>query len=67
MANKLKFHVGNVATFLKLDDGNGWGYGWCYGWSNSNGDGWGYGWSYGESEGYYKVKGRQLVSNDEET
>jgi len=69
---ELKFHVGNVATFLKYGYKNGWGYNNDFvlscGDSYNNGDGSGraYGASdgdkgYGNNINYYKVKDRTLV------
>jgi len=52
---KLKFHIGNVAVFLKFGYGAGWGWG--------SGSGYGYGdiWGDGSSSIGYKVKDRTLV------
>jgi len=63
----LKFHVGNVATFLKLGYSDGWGYGNAYGHSNALGFSWGNvsGNGYGYGDGYYRYKDRQLVGDGE--
>jgi len=60
---ELKFHVGNVTAFLKFGwiygDGEGCGYGHNYGYYYGGGDGF--------SDGYYKIKDRQLVGDNEKT
>jgi len=71
---RLKIHVGNVTTFLKLDHGwgNGFGRGYAYGarykfscgiyYNCFDGDG------FGDGFGYYKTKNKVLVEeeNDDE-
>jgi len=71
---ELKFHVGNVTAFLKIPyyygSRYGYGYGDCYG-CDYNDYGYGaYNYGYGDGRGdgcdggYYKIKGRQLVGDN---
>lgn len=52
MTKKLKFHVGNVATFLKLGYCNGYSNNWDWGDGYGWGDGGGYGFNNGCDVGY---------------
>jgi len=72
---KLKIHVGSITTFLKWGYGNYCGYGNSYGFSDGCGEGFSIGYGdlsrnlnddvgYGSGSDYYKIKDRQLVSDE---